>query len=322
MGIKLKLHDKKILYLLTENAKLSDSDIGKKLGISRETVRYRIKRMEDLKIITEYVVICNLEKLGYSTFHIFISLCKANKKREEEIISKISKIKLVNYIATMMGEYDLLVECNARNAVELNDILQEINNKYKDNINKMHINSVLQEYNYPHKYLVEYKREKEEIKFPRYSKIVQEKIDETDIKILQLLSKNARTANTDIAKKIGASADKVTYRIKQMEKKGIIQGYKANVNTVKIGYQRYILLLKIQATEKQELPLIAELRQKKELLYLMRCVGEWNILADLCFKDITKLRETLQDIKSKYSGIIKEDSMLIQFYEHKNQYFF
>ena len=321
MKIKLSLIDKKILKLLSENARLSDSALAKRIGVSRERARYRIKRLIDLKVIQSFISVCNLEKLGYSTYHLFISLCNADKEREQEIINTTYDMPLVNYISTTIGEYDFLIECNARNALELNDILRTINNKYRENIGKLHINTVLQEYTFPHNYLISKKRKEKELKFSRYSKTLQEEIDEEDKKILGLLSENARRTNTDIARIIGVSVDKVIYRIKQMEKKGIIQGYKAIINTTQIGFQRYVLLLKVKATEKQEMALIEELRSSNETLYLMRCVGEWNLVIDMCFKEITLLREAIQNIRSKYSEIIKEDTVLLEFQEHKNKYF-
>jgi Lrp/AsnC family transcriptional regulator, leucine-responsive regulatory protein len=325
MKIKLTLHDKKILRLLTEDARLSDSEIAKKIGISRERARYRINRLVELKVISGFVVVCNLEKLGYSTYHLFISLRNAGKTREEEMIKTIAGIETVNYIATMIGEYDFLIECNARNALELNEIIRAINNNYRNNISKLHINIVFQECAFPHNYLYSMKdsmkESGKEISFPRHSESIIEEIDETDKKILVLLSSNARRTSTEIARKIGVSVDKVIYRIKQMEKKGIIQGYKALINIINIGLQRHIILFKIQATEKQELAIVEDLRQRKEILYLMRCVGEWNLVVDMCFKDITELREMIQDIRSKHSEIIKEDTVLIEFQEHKNGYF-
>jgi Lrp/AsnC family leucine-responsive transcriptional regulator len=165
------------------------------------------------------------------------------------------------------------------------------------------------------------KREEKELRFARYSKTSHEEIDETDQKILGLLSENARRTSTDIAQKLGVSVDKIIYRIKQMEKKGIIQGYKTIINTMQIGFQRYVLLLKIQAEEKQEVSLVETLRNSNEILYLMRCVGEWNLVIDMCFNNITSLREAMQNIRSRHSEIIKEDTVLLEYQEHKNKYF-
>ena len=49
-----------------------------------------------------------------------------------------------------------------------------------------------------------------------------EKLDLKDRKILYQLELNCRQSNTQIGKKVGLSKDVITYRIKRMEEKGII----------------------------------------------------------------------------------------------------
>ncbi len=61
-------------------------------------------------------------------------------------------------------------------------------------------------------------------------------MDKTDIKILQLLQKNARMSVKDIAKEVYMSSPTVSARIEKMEKSGIIMGYHAQVDLVKMGY--------------------------------------------------------------------------------------
>ena len=56
--------DRKILELLTENARYSYSEIGERLGISRVAVKNHMDALEQKGIIEEYTVIINPQKLG------------------------------------------------------------------------------------------------------------------------------------------------------------------------------------------------------------------------------------------------------------------
>ncbi|MEM0493397.1 MAG: winged helix-turn-helix transcriptional regulator, partial [Candidatus Thermoplasmatota archaeon] len=49
--VDLDLKDRKILYELDLNARQSFGDIGKKVGLSKDSVAYRVKRMEDEGVI-------------------------------------------------------------------------------------------------------------------------------------------------------------------------------------------------------------------------------------------------------------------------------
>ena len=44
---KLDLKDRKILYELDLNCRQSNSQIGKKVGLKRDVVAYRIKKLQD-----------------------------------------------------------------------------------------------------------------------------------------------------------------------------------------------------------------------------------------------------------------------------------
>ena len=51
--------DQQIVSLLIENARLSYSDIGEKVGLSRVAVKSRIQALEQRGVIEEYTTIIN-----------------------------------------------------------------------------------------------------------------------------------------------------------------------------------------------------------------------------------------------------------------------
>ena len=56
--------DQKIIQLLVSNARMSYSDIGEKIGISRVAVKARIQALENKGIIEEYTTIINPQKIS------------------------------------------------------------------------------------------------------------------------------------------------------------------------------------------------------------------------------------------------------------------
>lgn len=67
MAEKLDAVDRKILNILQENATTPLSRIGKALGISEATVRYRVKNLEKKEVIKTYTTLLNPAKVGLST---------------------------------------------------------------------------------------------------------------------------------------------------------------------------------------------------------------------------------------------------------------
>lgn len=62
------------------------------------------------------------------------------------------------------------------------------------------------------------------------------KPDKTDKTIVSLLQKNARMSIKDIAKEVYLSSPAVSARIEKLQEHGIIKGYRAEIDLVKLGY--------------------------------------------------------------------------------------
>lgn len=62
-----------------------------------------------------------------------------------------------------------------------------------------------------------------------------EKLDRTDLKILDALQKNGRLTNAELAEKVGLSLSPCWRRLKRLEDTGIIAGYQAIINRKALG---------------------------------------------------------------------------------------
>ena len=65
MAYNLDQIDKRILFELEKNARINDSALAKIVKKSKDSVRYRIKKLEEQKIITGYRTWIDYSKLGY-----------------------------------------------------------------------------------------------------------------------------------------------------------------------------------------------------------------------------------------------------------------
>ena len=70
-------------------------------------------------------------------------------------------------------------------------------------------------------------------------------IDEVDKKLLSILGKTARIPLVNVAKKIGISAVAVANRIRNLENKKLIMGYRPELDYTKLGYGHYRLYLNL-----------------------------------------------------------------------------
>lgn len=61
------------------------------------------------------------------------------------------------------------------------------------------------------------------------------KLDSTDIRILKRLQKDSSITNVQLAKEIGLSQAPTLERVKKFQKAGIIRGYHADLDPIKLG---------------------------------------------------------------------------------------
>jgi len=60
-------------------------------------------------------------------------------------------------------------------------------------------------------------------------------MDQTDFSILEALQRNAREKKSVLARQMGIPATTLQERIRRLEKRGVIEGYRASINAEKLG---------------------------------------------------------------------------------------
>ncbi|MCY7377347.1 MAG: Lrp/AsnC family transcriptional regulator [Pyrinomonadaceae bacterium] len=61
-------------------------------------------------------------------------------------------------------------------------------------------------------------------------------INDIDNQILNIIQRDARIANVEIARQVGLAPSAVLERIKKLEERGIIRGYAADIDSAQIGF--------------------------------------------------------------------------------------
>ncbi len=145
--VKLDGKDNEILSILAHDGRASTVSIAKKIGISRDAVKYRIDRMLREKVIQGFVVVINPPKMGlpvYST--VRISLLNINPKREKELVEYIKIAPFIVYATKIMGQYDLNLEIFSKDPGHLDEIIAQMREKFSDIIRDIEISLIIKEY--------------------------------------------------------------------------------------------------------------------------------------------------------------------------------
>jgi Lrp/AsnC family transcriptional regulator for asnA, asnC and gidA len=113
--------DNKIIKILLNNSRISNTKIARLLNISEASVRKRIKKIMEIGIIKKFTVELNYNLLGYK--RVFIGL-NIDKDKIFNILEKISKNKNINNIYLTGGDHDVLIDFLYSKPEELDEYIK------------------------------------------------------------------------------------------------------------------------------------------------------------------------------------------------------
>ena len=117
--------DKEILKILSEDGRRSHRSIAEDLKISPITVKRHIDELEENKIIKNYSITINYEKLGYD----FIALIELTISKGEmiKVEKQIGNEPNVFAVYDITGTYDAVILARFKTRQELNELVKKIN---------------------------------------------------------------------------------------------------------------------------------------------------------------------------------------------------
>ncbi len=134
-------------------------------------------------------------------------------------------------------------------------------------------------------------------------------LDRIDQQILDMLIENARTAFTEIAKKLNISAGTVHVRVKKLEKSGIIKGASLTVDYDKLGYS-FIAYVGIYLDKTSKTRFVLErLREIPFVTVAHITTGKYNIFCKIRARDTQHAKDVIFMIDD-IDGIIRTETMI------------
>ena len=295
--IKLDLKDKRILYQLDLNSRQSNTEIAKKVGLSKDVVNYRIKKLEDLKLIKGYYTIIDLSRLGYFGVRVYIRLLDANPNKEKEIIDFLINNKMVFFVAKTEGSFNIAFGSWIKDIYEFEDFYLDFKRGFKQYIGEEKISIFTKLYHFHRAYLLNKEIDNSIPEIYGREKIA--KHDKTDIEILKLLAKNARIPIIEISQKLNIPPRTIAFRIKQLEKKNIIQGYRFVFDHELFGYEYYKVDLILRDTSKFK-NLVGFAHINPNILYIDQTIAGSDFEFDLEVKNRDELFKIVDELRTNF----------------------
>jgi Lrp/AsnC family leucine-responsive transcriptional regulator len=307
--LKLGLKDNKILFNLDFKARQTNSELAKKVGLSKQGVDYKINKLIENKVILGFYPIINLPLLGYKYGRIFLKLQNLTEEKEAQMLKELIQNPRINWILRSEGNYDILMACWTKDLKNLKEITQELLYKYGKFIKEKKESLGINVTHFQNRYLLGVK-ETEEISIGEQKESV--KIDELDKKILIELCNGARIPIVKLAEKLNISAKVAAYRIKRLENNKVILGYRPLINNNLLGLMHYkILFYLTNVTHEGFNKFKAYLKNDPRVVYIVDEIGICDIDIELMLKSVHDLFKFIKEIKFRFPRLIREYETLV-----------
>ncbi len=126
------------------------------------------------------------------------------------------------------------------------------------------------------------------------------KIDNKDLKIIEILKQNSREPIKTIAKKTGIRPSTVHQRIQRLIKKDVIDKFTVKLNDKAIG-ENFIAFLLIKGTTSEYIT--SKFLNSKNVKEVFGVTGEYDVLVKLKFKDVDEFNDFIIKFRKEMKGI-------------------
>ena len=308
----LDLIDRKIIYLLDKNARQSFSQIAKQLRIGRNVVLYRVNRLKEQGMIKGAFAEINNPSLGYFSFRVFLKIGNSTQKTENELLEFIEKNNSTMWLSRVIGKWDLDFVIMVKDISEFENFRKKLFLDYNSIIEFSSISLLTSITHFQKDYLMNENRKSGETLLKLDKKV---DIDQKDLELLILLTKDAFINILDISKKLNLSINTVKKKIKFLEKSSVILGYRLFIDTHLLGYEHFKVHLSLRNYNESDIIRLKNwLSSNIAVIYLDNYINGEDFEIELHLKNEQEYLDFIEELKSEFSKIIKEYFML-KFYD-------
>jgi Lrp/AsnC family transcriptional regulator, regulator for asnA, asnC and gidA len=135
-------------------------------------------------------------------------------------------------------------------------------------------------------------------------------IDNTDLKILEILRDDAKKPFTEVARRVNVSQGTVHVRMTKLEEAGIVEKTTLKLNYARLGYDITafigIFLEKSALYDK----VVAKLKEIQEITSIHYTTGNYSMFVKIHCRDTNHLKEVLHDKMQQVDGIERTETMI------------
>lgn len=119
---KIDQLDRKIMRIISQNARMPFKDVAEECGVSRAAIHQRVQRLIDMNVITGSGYTVNPKMLGYQIC-VYIGITLEKGSMYKEVVQELERIPEIVESQYTLGHYTILIKLYAKNDEHLMELL-------------------------------------------------------------------------------------------------------------------------------------------------------------------------------------------------------
>lgn len=129
-------------------------------------------------------------------------------------------------------------------------------------------------------------------------------LDAIDGKILYVIGRNARLSNTAVAKALRLPREVVNFRIRRLQKQGILQGAALNINPNALGLVHIQLYLRLHGCTGERIREFEEfLKREPNAVLVLKVLGSWDYIITVIYANNRQLSKFIDLLNTQFPEI-------------------
>ncbi|MFN8392065.1 MAG: AsnC family transcriptional regulator [Bdellovibrionota bacterium] len=311
MNTLLTPKDRKVLYELELSGRDSFAEVGRRSGLSGESVADRIAKLSESGVITGFTTVCDIGKLGLTGYAVWARLGPATERKRAQLFRKLEADPRIYWIAQLGGRFDLLFAIQARSPSDFMSVLGSVQNAHPQ-IEDLSVAMRVGVWQFRRSYLIDGGSKRASLHFSAAG--APAAIDDVDRALLTALIDTPRISVDMLARKCEISRPTVYARLKELRSRGIYQGVIANIDCSTYGYQSSTLLLQLRnGSDEARQALRDYAASNPNIIYYIEVIGPWHVELHCEAPTLHQLQQTAADLRSRFASNVRSVEIVLCF---------
>lgn len=286
--------DRSILAELDINCRRSTVELARVLSRSRQTIDYRIERLEERGILVNYHTTVNYSRIGFRKYKIFLRL-RNLPARKAEFREFLYGLGNVYWIGESSGTWDILIGLFYRQELELASVGNKLVSMFDDVVVARFGQVMVSIDQFPKAYFTGKPLPHREL----LGDVRQHELDSHDYTLIAELIHDARIPLTRLGEILDLSIVAVQRRIKRLEEAGIIVQYRIGVDLERLGLKLYKIIFDLwNYSDEEHAQFLAYISNRPEIQYVVRNI--WSVELEVIVPSYQEILGVIDDIRTRF----------------------